>query len=260
MFSGIVEELGTIRERTDTRLVVEAHAVLTGARVGDSIAVSGCCLTIASLQPGAFTADVMPETLRRTTLGALAAGDAVNLEASLRFNDRVGGHLVTGHVDATGSVDSVAEEGNARRVTITAPATLLELVAPQGSIAVDGISLTVVDVQPGAFTVSLIPHTTMITTAGRWTIGSRVNLEVDLIARYIRRAMQAAAETVAHPAGDTRSGRHAPASLAHIVAEPAGRSDLAATSADSGVPSRLRYGPARRGHHSRPPGIAAYGA
>ena len=189
MFSGIVEELGSVRERTDGRLAVDAQSALGGARPGDSIAVNGCCLTITALQDGGFTADVMPETLRRTTLGALSAGDAVNLEGSLRFNDRVGGHLVTGHIDATGSVISVREEGNARRVAISAPAALLELVAPQGSIAVDGISLTVVGLDAGAFTVSLIPHTTAITTAGRWTEGSRVNLEVDLIARYVHRAL-----------------------------------------------------------------------
>ncbi len=146
MFSGIIEELGRVSVNTETQLSIDAERVPEGAEIGDSVSVGGCCLTVAELRSGGFIADVMPETARRTTLGALAPGDAVNLEASLRFGQRVGGHLVTGHVDATGLVTEILEEANARRVTISAPDTLMRLVAAQGSIAVDGISLTVVEV------------------------------------------------------------------------------------------------------------------
>jgi riboflavin synthase len=194
MFSGIIDELGRVRERGRTELVVEAQRALDGANIGDSVAVNGCCLTIAKLVSGGFVADVMPETLRRTTLGDLAPGDVVNVEASLRFGERVGGHLVAGHVDAVGVVSGVEDEDNARRVAIDAPETLMQLVAAQGCIAVDGISLTVVEVDAIArsFVVSLIPHTTTITTAGHWRTGSRVNLEADVIARYVRRTLERA--------------------------------------------------------------------
>jgi len=189
VFSGIVEELGHVVKHAPPKLTIAAHAVLDGARVGDSIAVNGCCLTVTELAGGSFTADVMPETAQRTTLGVLARGDSVNLEASLAFGDRVGGHLVTGHVDATGVVTAALEDGIARRVTFEAPESLLGLVAARGSIAVDGISLTVVDVLAGAFIVSLIPHTLEVTTAGGWRVGSRVNLEADVFARYVQRAL-----------------------------------------------------------------------
>jgi len=202
MFSGIVEELGRVDANQDSRITVTAERALEGADSGESIAVNGCCLTIAQLSAGAFTADVMPETARRTTLEALRTGERVNLETSLRFGERVGGHLVTGHVDATGVVTSLMDDSRARRVTIAAPESLMELVAAQGSVAVDGISLTVVDVFAGAFTVSLIPHTLTITTAGGWSIGSRVNLEADLLARYVRRALDDAGRA---PAGWQRS-------------------------------------------------------
>lgn len=194
MFSGIIEELGRVSVNTETQLSIDAERVPEGAEIGDSVSVGGCCLTVAELRSGGFIADVMPETARRTTLGALAPGDAVNLEASLRFGQRVGGHLVTGHVDATGLVTEILEEANARRVTISAPDTLMRLVAAQGSIAVDGISLTVVEVDAIArsFVASLIPLTMQITTAGAWEVGSRVNLEADVIARYVHRYIESA--------------------------------------------------------------------
>lgn len=193
MFSGIVQQLGSVRAVEDGRLIVEGDG-LAHARVGDSIAVNGCCLTIAALRDGAFTADVMPETLRRTTLGALGIGDAVNLESALRFGEVVGGHLVSGHVDATGEIVGLDDEGIARRAVIAAPGSLLPLIAPQGSIAVDGISLTVVetDAASNTFVVALIPHTLAATTAGSWRRGSRVNLEVDVLARYVSQAIDAA--------------------------------------------------------------------
>lgn len=193
MFSGIVEELGRLDgvDLAAGRLRVDCGEVLRGARRGDSVSVSGCCLTVADFISGGFLADVMPETLRRTTLGLLIPGDPVNLEAAMRHDGRVGGHLVTGHVDGVGRVVAVSEEGNAVRVTIEAPAQTVPLLVDQGCVAVDGISLTVVEVRGGAFTVSLIPHTLEHTTAGRWREGSHVNIEGDLVAKYVRRGLAA---------------------------------------------------------------------
>jgi riboflavin synthase len=189
MFSGIVEGLGAIRVRDEGRLGVAAPALTDGVRLGDSVAINGACLTVAEISGGGFIADVMPETLARTTLGALRAGDTVNIERALAFGDRIGGHMVTGHVDATGTVTALRDDGNARWATIDAPLDLLTMVAEKGCVAVDGISLTVVDVFATAFTVSLIPHTLENTTAGSWSVGSMVNLEVDLIARYVAGAL-----------------------------------------------------------------------
>jgi riboflavin synthase len=182
MFSGIVEELGQVAENaieTRGRLRVGAREVVRDVTVGDSIAVNGCCLTVVAADTHGFTADVMPETARRTNLGILEAGDPVNLEAALAYGDRVGGHMVTGHVDAVGTVCESREEANARWVAIAAPPL------------VDGVSLTVVDVLDDRFTVSLIPHTVAVTTARRWQVDRLVNLEVDLIARYVERSLAA---------------------------------------------------------------------
>ncbi|HET9051260.1 MAG TPA: riboflavin synthase [Candidatus Dormibacteraeota bacterium] len=192
MFSGIVEELGTVVDNAiaaEGRLAIAAHAVLEGSVVGDSVAVNGCCLTLAARDAGGFTADVMPETARRTNLGALRSGDRVNLEASLRYGDRVGGHMVTGHVDATGTVVGVRSEGNALWVTVSAPAPVTRLLVEKGCVAVDGISLTVVDALPDGLTVSLVPHTLERTTARSWGPGSTVNLEADILAKYVTRAL-----------------------------------------------------------------------
>jgi len=192
MFSGIVEELGRIAAEQNGdrgRLAIDAGRAVAGASEGDSIAVNGVCVTIASLAGSGFSADVMPETLGRTTLGTLHPGAAVNLERSLALGDRIGGHMVTGHVDAVGTVTAVRDDGNARWVTIDAPHALMPMIAQKGSIAVDGISLTVVDVFETAFTVSLIPFTLENTTAGGWSAGTNVNLEVDLVSRYVVRAL-----------------------------------------------------------------------
>jgi riboflavin synthase len=194
MFSGIVETLGEIQAREEGQLELAFPAPLADLERGESIAVNGACLTVAAVTASGFRADVMPETLDRTTLGGLAVGSPVNLERALRFGDRVGGHMVTGHVDATGIVSAMREDGNARWVTIALPAELAELIAEKGCIAVDGISLTVVDVFESAFTVSLIPHTLLNTTARAWKVGSLVNLEVDLIARYVARSLESRAE------------------------------------------------------------------
>ena len=197
MFSGIVETLGEIRAREAGQLEVVPSTPFADLETGESIAVSGACLTVATVTDTGFRADVMPETLHRTTLGGLAPGSPVNLERALRVGDRVGGHMVTGHVDATGIVSAMREDGNARWVTIALPAELAELIAEKGCVAVDGISLTVVDVFESAFTVSLIPHTLLNTTAGAWKVGSLVNLEVDLIARYVARSLESRADAPA---------------------------------------------------------------
>jgi riboflavin synthase len=191
VFSGIVETLGTVRAHTPARIEIVPRAPFAHLELGESIAVNGACLTVATVDGEAFTADVMPETLQRTTLGELTEGATVNLERALKFGDRVGGHMVSGHVDATGIVTALREDANARWVTISTPDDIIDLVAEKGSIAVDGISLTVVDVFEAAFTVSLIPVTLAQTIAGAWRVATRVNLEVDLIARYVARTLSA---------------------------------------------------------------------
>jgi len=194
MFSGIVEELGEVAENAISargRLRIAAREVVRDVAVGDSIAVNGCCLTVVAADAHGFTADVMPETARRTNLGILERGDPVNLEAALAYGDRVGGHMVTGHVDAAGTVCESREEANARWTAISAPPIVLRRLVDKGCVAVDGVSLTVVDVLDDRFTVSLIPHTIAVTTARRWQVGRQVNLEVDLIARYVERSLAA---------------------------------------------------------------------
>ena len=191
MFSGIVETLGDAQTGAHGRLDITPRAPFVGLQVGESIAVSGACLTVAAVTAEGFSADVMPETRQRTTLDSLDSRAPVNLERALQFGNRVGGHMLTGHIDATGVATALREDGNARWVTIAAPEAVTDLIAEKGCIAVDGISLTVVDVFEAAFTVSLIPLTLANTTAGAWSVGTRVNLEVDLIARYIARALSA---------------------------------------------------------------------
>ena len=200
MFSGIVETLGEIRARDAGRIEIAPRTPFPGLQTGESIAVDGACLTVAASSQDMFIADVMPETFHRTILGSLAVGAVVNLERAVRIGDRLGGHMLTGHVDATGIATALREDGNARWVTISAPGDVIDLVAEKGCIAVDGISLTVIDVFEDAFTVSLIPHTLLNTTAGEWTVASRVNLEVDLVARYVARALEAGALKARGPA------------------------------------------------------------
>jgi riboflavin synthase len=199
MFSGIVEEIGRFDsvDAAASRLRIECGEVLRGARRGDSIAVSGCCLTVTDFISGGFVADVMPETLRRTVLGFLRAGDPVNLEAAMRHDGRVGGHLVTGHVDGVGTVTGTRVDGNATWVTVAPPVTLMPLLVEKGCVAIDGISLTVVDVGDADFTVSLIPFTRERTTAGAWTAGTAVNVEADLVAKYVQRGIAAQLGTAA---------------------------------------------------------------
>ena len=186
MFTGLVAGKGVVRALSGGRLEVETE--LAGELApGDSIAVNGVCLTAVERSNGTFAADVMPETLRHTSLEPLAEGDEVNLELPLRAGDRLGGHVMQGHVDGTGTVDSVTEEGNSRVVRIKAPAELLRYVVQKGSIAVDGVSLTVSGVDDEAFEVSLIPETLARTTLGAAAPGRTVNLEVDVLAKYVEK-------------------------------------------------------------------------
>ena len=190
MFTGIVEELGRVR-RVDpndggARLVIEARAVLDDVVSGASIAVNGCCLTVVAFDEHTWSADAVIETLARTNLGDLTPGSAVNLERPLRLADRLGGHLVQGHVDATGTVlDREPQPDGSALVTFGAPGEVLRYVVHKGSITVDGVSLTVARRDDTSFAVALIPHTLEVTTLGARRPGDRVNLEVDLIAKYV---------------------------------------------------------------------------
>lgn len=191
MFTGIVEEMGqvaSVREGAAGRvLTVACHRVLEGTGTGDSIMVSGVCLTVTSLAPDGFTADVSPETCRVTTLGDLRVGDAVNLERALAFGDRLGGHLVTGHVDGRGRVRSITPVGEATEIWFDAPPEVLRLSVVKGSIAVEGVSLTVNALDGRGLSVMIIPHTAHNTTLVALPPGAGVNLEADLIGKYVAR-------------------------------------------------------------------------
>jgi riboflavin synthase len=184
VFTGIVEELGRVRERDGGRLVFEAPLVSEDARVGDSIAINGCCLTVTETGEGWWAADAVDETLTRTNLDRLAPGDPVNLERPVRLSDRLGGHLVQGHVDAVGTI---VEPAPALRVR--PPEAVLRYVVEKGSITVDGVSLTVVEVTADSFTAAIVPHTTRATTLGHKGPGDQVNLEIDVIAKYTERLL-----------------------------------------------------------------------
>ncbi|HEX8782133.1 MAG TPA: riboflavin synthase [Steroidobacteraceae bacterium] len=194
MFSGIVQDVGRVLSREgrggDLRLTIGYEQLdLSGARVGDSVCVQGCCLTAIELEGETFSADVSRETLALTTLGDLAPGSPVNLEPALRAGDPLGGHLVSGHIDGVARVTVVASEARSCRLTIAAPAALARYLAAKGSVAVDGVSLTINSVEGASFGVNIIPHTQRATTLGQLTVGARVNLEVDPIARYVYQLM-----------------------------------------------------------------------
>lgn len=196
MFSGIVTAIGRIDAREarggDVRLWIDATTLgLDDVAIGDSIAVAGVCLTVVALDGARFAADVSNETLACTTLARLAHGDAVNLEKALRYGERVGGHLVSGHVDGVARVRAIADDGRAQRWTFDLPAPLLRFVAPKGSICLDGASLTVNEVDACGFGVALIPHTIAATTFAQRRAGDAVNVEVDLVARYLDRLTSA---------------------------------------------------------------------
>jgi len=193
MFTGLIEDLGTLRElrrgSSQVRLTVETAIPAAELHLGDSVAVNGICLTVVDIGHGSFTADVSPETLECSTLGDLSAGSRVNLERALRLSDRLGGHLVSGHVDAIATISERIEDRNAIRFTFRLPAAVNRFVAEKGSVAIDGISLTVNAVSDDTFAVAVIPHTLAMTTLREKKSGDRVNIETDLIARYIARLL-----------------------------------------------------------------------
>lgn len=191
MFTGIIEELGVVqavdRGLQSAVLVVLARRVVEGMNVGDSVTVNGVCLTVVRLTDQGFAADVSPETLRVTALGGLTPGDGVNLERAMRIGDRLGGHLVSGHVEAVGRVVSRTPDGNVVNLTIEAPREILRYCVAKGSITMDGVSLTITALTEKTFGVMIIPHTAQATTLGLRPPGSLVNLEPDLIAKYVER-------------------------------------------------------------------------
>ena len=193
MFTGIVEELGTIAAIEDQgdalRLTVRASTALEGTALGDSIAVNGCCLTVAATDGDTWTADVMQETLDKTSLAGAVSGDRVNLERAVTADTRLGGHIVQGHVDGVGVVVRREPSEHWEVVEVSLPADLARYVVPKGAITVDGVSLTVIDVHPDSFTVSLIPETLARTTLGTRAPGDRVNLETDVIARHVEKLL-----------------------------------------------------------------------
>lgn len=187
MFTGIVEEVGNVKAVGSGQLTVSASAVLEATRLGDSMAVNGACLTVSAMNSGSFSVDVMPETLKRTNLGQLRPGSNVNLERALMVGARVGGHLVQGHVDATGRVVSLVPEGGAVIAKLAAPPEVLRYVVEKGFIAADGVSLTVVGYDQSSFSVSLVGYTLNNTVLGSRKVGDQVNLEVDIIAKYVEK-------------------------------------------------------------------------
>lgn len=203
MFCGIVEEVGEVQavlERGQmVELTIAARKVLEDTRQGDSIAVNGTCLTVTALTADAFRVELAPETLRRTNLGDLKPGDGVNLERSLQANGRIGGHFVQGHVDGTGRVLELVPEGESVMARFSAPPAVMRYVVPKGFIAVDGVSLTVVEPAENSFTVALIPYTLAHTIAGRYRVGDRVNLEADILGKYVE-----------HLLGQTTNGEKKP--------------------------------------------------
>lgn len=193
MFTGLVAELGTVqrlaRQGNSYHLTVGAKKVLDKLKIGDSVAVNGACLTVVRMDDSGFTADVMPETVRLTNIGSLQPGSRVNLERTLRLCDGLDGHIVSGHVEGLGTISEQRPEGIAVVVTIAAPPELLKYIIKKGSIAIDGISLTVTEVTDTSFSVSLIPHTAKETTLGFKKVGDSVNLETDILGKYVERML-----------------------------------------------------------------------
>lgn len=210
MFTGLVEETGQVRsvQRTgrSLHLTVQARRVLEGLRPGDSVAVNGVCLTVVRCGGDAFTADVMPETYQRTNLRFLTPGSLVNLERAMALGDRLGGHIVQGHVDGTGTIEAMVPDEIAVRMTVKAPPEVLRYLVPKGSVAIDGISLTVVDAGTDRFQVSLIPHTVAVTNLSRRRPGDVVNLEADILAKYVERLLAGHLPAESPTAGARQSG------------------------------------------------------
>ena len=194
IFTGIIEELGVVKSiainGASGCITIKAQKVLEGTQLGDSIAVNGTCLTVTSINSDGFSADVMAETVRRTSLSQVGKGDMVNLERAMILNGRFGGHIVSGHIDGTGTITKYTKEENAIWVTIKAPEEILDLIVEKGSICIDGISLTVATVSDRDFQVSIIPHTAKETTLIQKKVGSLVNLENDIVGKYIKKLME----------------------------------------------------------------------
>lgn len=194
MFTGLIEEIGFIEKTTSQnncgQLVIQAKAIQESTKLGDSIAVNGVCLTVTNVSKTSFTADVMPETLKRSNLGKLQKGSSVHLERAMAANGRFGGHMVSGHIDGTGIISGKKQEGNATRLFITTDTPLLRQMIEKGSIAIDGVSLTVISVEQSRFSVGIIPHTNSQTILLDKKIGDSVNLETDVIAKYIQRFLE----------------------------------------------------------------------
>jgi riboflavin synthase len=203
MFTGIIEGLGTISAIRPSgqgrRLTVDADVELAGSKIGDSISVSGACLTAVRIAGRRFDADVSPETTAKTTFGAARVGERVNLERAMRLSDRIDGHLVSGHIDGTGLIESRAAVGNVLVVDIGVPEELARFMIVKGSVAVDGISLTINTLEPGRFSVCIIPHTAGLTTVGFKPKGERVNIEADMIGKYVERFLSARQGSAATP-------------------------------------------------------------
>lgn len=195
MFTGLVQSLAKIAdivaEPPGVRLVIRNPQLASNAATGDSIAINGCCLTVVAIESDRLSFQAGQETLARTNLGELAPGDMVNLEPSLRAGDPIGGHYVTGHIDAVGTVDARHDDADWCTIWFRAPVAQLDQMASKGSVAVDGVSLTLVDVERERFSVALIPHTLSLTTLGRRKVGDRVNIETDVLAKYVQRQMKA---------------------------------------------------------------------
>lgn len=184
MFTGIVEEVGKIIS-SGSNMKIAAHIITEDMKTGDSIAVNGICLTVTSFTNDSFNVDVMPETISKTSLSALEKNSSVNLERAMQIGGRFGGHIVTGHIDGTGKILSYRKDNNAIWLEVETDRKILKYIAPKGSVAIDGTSLTVVDSNSHCFTVSLIPHTSSVTTLTSHKVGDRVNLEADLLAKYM---------------------------------------------------------------------------
>ena len=190
MFTGIVEEVGAVVSISDNGMTVRAEQVMSDLKLGDSIAVNGACLTAVAIEEGEFSVDLSPETMRRTSLGDLSAGGSVNLERALSASDRMGGHIVQGHVDGTGRITSTKEDGDSIILRVRAPRRLMPYIVEKGFIAVDGISLTVVKVGTSSFTLAVIPYTLRNTNLETLSVGARVNLEADILAKYVENLLK----------------------------------------------------------------------
>lgn len=204
MFTGIIEEVGHIqtikRGARSAVLQIAATTVTTGLHIGDSVAVNGVCLTATSVSPQGFAADAMPETLNRSNLGALAPGSPVNLERAAQLGGRLGGHIVSGHIDCCASITGIQRDDNALWITLAAPRDMLRYIIEKGSVALNGVSLTVAGVDDAGFAVSLIPHTATATTLGTLRVGDKINLECDIIGKYVEKLLLYNTETTAKTA------------------------------------------------------------